>query len=666
MRKLLIVILLCLLLPLEVFAIYAKVGADANFDGDVGATYFYGDGSNLTGVGSATAIALTIDAKEENTSAIVKGQPLYISGATGVAFPKVGLADADVAGKAHVIGLAAGAFSQNGIGLVRIAGVLEGVDTLGANAVNPADETWAAGDILYLSATTGGMTNVEPTVGRVVEIGHSLYGSSNIDAIQLHLANTHPHIEVAVGEDIVLRLGDSAAANKVIVKDYTNTEVANIDSDGNIDGTALTLDTALAIAEGGTGQVTAQAAINDLTAVSGATNEHVLTKDTTTGNAIYKVAAGGGATTFVALTDTPANYTGSANKFLQVNATPDALIFDTISSDDLSDVASIGMLDEAETVTGYWKFTNGFVTFLASDTPTSAPYFNFQRTRDGDPTANVLSGDYLGSYLFFGFHTDGYDLGAKIHAVVDGTPGNADMPGRLEFLTSPDGSATPVLRQAIDNAGNIKMGDGGWTNYVNVSAGGVLTFEGTASINEPLSILAATTSAELAGVISDETGTDKLVYNTSPSLVTPTISASRIRATKAAAQAITTATWTIIQYATEVYDNLGEYDNATNYRFTATTAGYYSVVARVRSASAEWTIGEYFQAVIYKNGTIYAAGSQNIVTATITTPLDSNVVSQMYLGATEYIDIRIIHTQGANVNIGEGAVDNFFIVHRLS
>lgn len=42
------------------------------------------------------------------------------------------------------------------------------------------------------------------------------------------------------------------------------------------------------IADGGTGQSTAQAAIDALAAVSGATNEHVLTKDTTTGNAIFK------------------------------------------------------------------------------------------------------------------------------------------------------------------------------------------------------------------------------------------------------------------------------------------------------------------------------------------------------------------------------------------
>ena len=52
--------------------------------------------------------------------------------------------------------------------------------------------------------------------------------------------------------------------------------------------------TDVGIAHGGTGQSTAQAAIDALTAVGAATNEHVLTKDTDTGNAIWKVAAGGG------------------------------------------------------------------------------------------------------------------------------------------------------------------------------------------------------------------------------------------------------------------------------------------------------------------------------------------------------------------------------------
>ena len=52
--------------------------------------------------------------------------------------------------------------------------------------------------------------------------------------------------------------------------------------------------TTLGIANGGTGQATAQLAINALSQVSGATNEYVLTKDTGTGNATWKVAGGSG------------------------------------------------------------------------------------------------------------------------------------------------------------------------------------------------------------------------------------------------------------------------------------------------------------------------------------------------------------------------------------
>lgn len=62
----------------------------------------------------------------------------------------------------------------------------------------------------------------------------------------------------------------------------------------SITGGSITGITDLAIADGGTGQSTAQTAINALTAVAGATNEHVLTKDTASGNAIFKVAAAGG------------------------------------------------------------------------------------------------------------------------------------------------------------------------------------------------------------------------------------------------------------------------------------------------------------------------------------------------------------------------------------
>lgn len=53
----------------------------------------------------------------------------------------------------------------------------------------------------------------------------------------------------------------------------------------------LAVESTAPIAKGGSGQVTAQAAIDALSQVSAATNEYVLTKDTATGNALWKVNA---------------------------------------------------------------------------------------------------------------------------------------------------------------------------------------------------------------------------------------------------------------------------------------------------------------------------------------------------------------------------------------
>lgn len=65
--------------------------------------------------------------------------------------------------------------------------------------------------------------------------------------------------------------------------------------------------------------------------------------------------------------------------------------------------------------------------------------------------------------------------------------------------------------QVFDAAGRIKTGSAG-------------VGSGDALVADPLSQFAATTSAQLAGVISDETGTGVLVLATSPTLTTPVMS----------------------------------------------------------------------------------------------------------------------------------------------
>lgn len=63
----------------------------------------------------------------------------------------------------------------------------------------------------------------------------------------------------------------------------------------------------------------------------------------------------------------------------------------------------------------------------------------------GAPTTIVGSTDILGSISFYGASGTAYASAARIQARVNGTPGASnDMPGLLEFQTSPDGSATPA------------------------------------------------------------------------------------------------------------------------------------------------------------------------------------------------------------------------------
>jgi hypothetical protein len=54
---------------------------------------------------------------------------------------------------------------------------------------------------------------------------------------------------------------------------------------------------------------------------------------------------------------------------------------------------------------------------------------------------------------------DGTDLAlaAEMRVEVDGTPGNNDMPGRIVFGTTPDGTQSPVDRMKIDNAGDVSV-----------------------------------------------------------------------------------------------------------------------------------------------------------------------------------------------------------------
>jgi hypothetical protein len=103
--------------------------------------------------------------------------------------------------------------------------------------------------------------------------------------------------------------------------------------------------------------------------------------------------------------------------------------------------------------------SNSFYSYQSSlfsaDANGSNTFFLKSRNATTGSHTVVQVNDLLGAINFAGSDGTNFVSGATIAAVVDGTPGTNDMPGRLVFSTTADGATSPTEKMRIDNAGNI-------------------------------------------------------------------------------------------------------------------------------------------------------------------------------------------------------------------
>jgi len=129
-------------------------------------------------------------------------------------------------------------------------------------------------------------------------------------------------------------------------------------------------------------------------------------------------------------------------------------------------------------------------------------------------------------------------------------------------------------------------------------------------------------------------------------------------------QTISDATWTKIQFNTEIVDSAGAFDSSTNYRYTPQTSGYYFVSLNLTTGN---TIDNHYEKVstaIYKNGSTIT-GSQvtrdwdpdgihynDVVNTSIMVQLNG---SSDYIEGWGYIDVSSgtprFESQSASINI---------------
>lgn len=122
----------------------------------------------------------------KNTSGgtINDGEAVYVSGATGANVEVAKPIATNPVTAPLTFGLATETIDDNGFGYVTLTGNVRDVDTSGT----PVSETWAAGDVVWLSATTAGaLTNVRPTQPNIgVAIGVIVRAHATEGTIAVH------------------------------------------------------------------------------------------------------------------------------------------------------------------------------------------------------------------------------------------------------------------------------------------------------------------------------------------------------------------------------------------------------------------------------------------------------------------------------------------------
>ena len=133
----------------------------------------------------------------------------------------------------------------------------------------------------------------------------------------------------------------------------------------------------------------------------------------------------------------------------------------------------------------------GFFSFTSTAADGYCPYLELHRARGTKASPTIVSsGDELGEINFYGYDGSAFRRGAYIRSYVDAAPVSDDMPSRLTFYTSANGSATPTERMSITSAGLVGIGTTNPTSKLHVIGDALVsgiitatTFQSTSDIN---------------------------------------------------------------------------------------------------------------------------------------------------------------------------------------
>lgn len=484
------------------------------------------------GAGTVTSVAMTVP-----SFLSISGSPITTSGTLAVSLSGTALPVANGG-----TGQTSYTNGQLLIGNTATGGLSKATLTAGSNITI----TNGNGTIEIAASGGGGVSSVDVSGGTtgLTTSGGPITGSGTITLAGTLAATNGGTGLTSLGTGIATFLGTPSSANlRAALTDETGTGAAVFATSpalvtpdlGTPSAATLTNATGLPIATGVSGLGTGVATF--LATPSSANLRSALTDETGTGAAVFATSP----TLVTPDLGTPSalvgtNITGTAAGLTAGTVTTNANLTGAITSS--GNATSLGSFSSAdlrgaltdETGSGAAVFaTSPSLTTPDLGTPSAATLTN----ATGLPVATGISG--LGSNVATFLATPS---SANLASAVTDETGS----GALVFATSPSlttptlgvASATSINKVALTppaSSATLTIADG-----KTLTASNTLTLTGTDSSSvafgaggtvvytaNKLSALSSTSSSELAGVISDETGSGALVFGTSPSFTTSTL-----------------------------------------------------------------------------------------------------------------------------------------------
>jgi len=227
-------------------------------------------------------------------------------------------------------------------------------------------------------------------------------------------------------------------------------------------------------------------------------------------------------------------------------------------------------------------------------------------------------------------------------------------------ISSTTGTLTVANGKTL-TASNTLTFTGTDSSSVAFGTGGTVTYT-----SNKLSVFSATTSAELAGVISDETGTGLLVFNTSPTLVTPTLGAALATSINGLTISSTTGTITIANGKTLTASNTLTFTGTDSSSVAFGTGGTVTYTSNKLSVFAATTSAELAGVISDETGTgllVFNTSptfSTSILTPVVTTSGATSLTLNTNSNSGPGASITVQSGTNSNVNLapsGTGTVD---------